>query len=251
MSRRMLALTSGGALLAAIAASINGTSTRAIAAPSAPVFTHPVWVDAQRDAGEPDITVGHDGRFYVSAPWGVSTDTSFIWRSEDGGTQFRQIQGAPGNQNPYNFRAGGDTEIQAFPPASPSLAPGESSADPSALYFMNQDNLDSQTCGYSTDAARTFTITDTSQPGQGEICGGTVGADRQWLSTTRVDPTVSANNGVLSHDINYLWYDHYQLGGNTLGRSNNGLAYTLGPSGQGGGNPGNTVADRNTGVVYV
>ena len=39
---------------------------------------------------------------------------------------------------------------------------------------------------------------------------------------------MSANNGVLSHDINYLWYDHYQLGGNTLGRSNNGLAYTLG-----------------------
>src|SRR5205814_2569425 len=85
MSRRMLALTSGGVLLAAIAASITGTSTRAIAAPSAPVFTHPVWVDAQRDAGEPDITIGHDGRLYVSAPWGVSTDTSFIWRSEDGG----------------------------------------------------------------------------------------------------------------------------------------------------------------------
>ncbi|MFN2582509.1 MAG: hypothetical protein ABR498_07195 [Candidatus Dormibacteria bacterium] len=225
-------------------------------APLAPVFTHPVWVDAQRDAGEPDITVGYDGRYYVSAPWGVTTDTSFLWRSEDGGNTFRQIQGAPGNQNPYNYRAGGDTEFHAFPAAGGPLAPGQSApAGPSTLYFDNQDNLDSQTCGYSTDAGRTFNFTDPSQPLQGELCGGTVGtdvgADRQWLAETRVDPTVSANNGVLNHDINYLWYDHYQNGGNTLGRSDNGISYTLGPSGQGGGNPGNIVADPTSGAVYV
>jgi hypothetical protein len=240
----------GAGLLVAAASLAGSVHGAAATQPPAPVFTHPVWVDALRDAGEPDITVGHDGRLYVSAPWGVQTDTSFFWRSEDGGTQFRQIQGAPGNQNPYNFRAGGDTDIHAFPPAGP-LSPGESASSPSTLYFDDQDNLDSQTCGLSTDAGRTFNFTDTSKPGQGEVCGGTVGADRQWITETRVDPTVAANNGVLDHDINYLWYDHYQNGGNTLGRSDDGIAYTLGPSNQGGGNPGNVVADRNSGVVYV
>ncbi len=248
LTRRVFAVAMGGGILLA-AGTMVPAAKHAAAQNDVPVFTHPVWVDAQRAAGEPDLTIGHDGRIYVSAPWGVTTDTSFIWRSEDGGTQFRQIQGAPGNQNPYNFRAGGDTEIHAFPPAGP-LFPGESAASPSTLYVDNQDNLDTQTCGYSTDAGRNFTFTDTSQPGQGLVCGGTVGADRQWITETRVDPSIAANGGVLNHDINYLWYDHYQVGGNTLGRSDDGVSYTLGPSNQGGGNPGNVVADRSTGVVY-
>jgi len=248
MSGRVSAFAVAATLLAAAGSMVPGARS-ASAQNDVPVFAHPVWVDAQRNAGEPDITIGHDGRFYASAPWGVTTDTSFMWRSEDGGTQFRQIQGAPGNQNPYNFRAGGDTEIQAFPPAGP-LHPGEPSTSPSKLYFMDQDNLDSQTCGYSADAGRSFTFIDTSQPGQGAVCGGTVGADRQWIAQTRVDPTVSANGGLLAHDISYLWYDHYLVGGNTLGRSDDGVTYTLGPSGLGGGNPGNVVADRSTGVVY-
>jgi hypothetical protein len=246
--RRLVVLLAAG--FAVVATCAPHFAAQADSPSVAPVFTHPVWVDAQRNAAEPDITIGNDGRYYVSAPWGVSTNTSFIWRSEDGGTQFRQIQGTPGFQNPYNFRAGGDTEIKAFPPAGNALSPGESAANPSTLYFMNQDNLDSQTCGLSTNAGRSFSFIDTSQPGQGAVCGGTVGADRQWIAETRVDPTVSANNGVLNHDINYLWYDHYQVGGNTLGRSNDGITYTLGPSNQGGGNPGNIVADRNSGVVY-
>lgn len=252
VARRRLSLIAVVAVSASLLAAVMARTGVSAASGTPPplVFTHPVWVDAQRDAGEPDITIGHDGRFYVSAPWGVSTDTSFFWRSEDGGTQFRQIQGAPGNQNPYNYRAGGDTEIHAFPPAGP-LAPGESSTNPSKLYFDDQDNLDTMTCGYSTDAGRSFTFTDPSKPGQGEVCGGTVGTDRQWITETRVDPTVAANGGRLNHDINYLWFDNVGIGGNTLGRSDNGIAYTLGPNNQPGGNPGDIVANRNNGVVYV
>src|SRR3954470_8729571 len=94
--------------VAAVAAGLVPASANSSA--DVPVFAHPVTVDAQRMVGEPDGTVGHDGRIYVSGPWGVSTGTSFIWRSEDGGESFRQIQAAPGVQNPYSFRAGGDTE---------------------------------------------------------------------------------------------------------------------------------------------
>jgi hypothetical protein len=210
-----------------------------------PVFGHPVTVDAQRMVGEPDGTVGHDGRIYVSGPWGVSTGTSFIWRSEDDGESFRQIQAAPGVQNPYPFRAGGDTEVQAFPPAGPAF-PGEQTTGTTRLYFANQNNLDSNSCGYSDDGGRSFTFTG------GAICPQTAGADREWITETRVDPSVAANDGVLDHDISYLWYDHYENGGNQLWRSDNGQSYTLGAKPTGvSGNPGNIVADRKTGVVYM
>src|SRR3989442_10605 len=69
--------------------------------------------------------------------------------------------------------------------------------------------------------------------------------------SSSVRPGTAGDHGVPRHALNHLWSDQCQIGRNTLARSNNALAYTLGPSGQGGGNPGNTVADRDTGVVYV
>jgi hypothetical protein len=142
-------------------------------------------------------------------------------------------------------RAGGDTEIQAFPPAGP-LYPGESNPAKTPLYFVDQNNLDSNTCGVSTDAGRSFALTG------GVVCPQSAGADRQWLAETRRDPSVAANGGLVNHDINYLWYDHYPLLGRQLYRSEDGINYVLGttpPSTTG--NPGNVVADRATGVVYM
>lgn len=224
----MLALL--GSTTAALA---PGRSARAVSL--APVFAHPVTVDAQRFVAEPDLAIGSDDRFYVSGPWGVTTNTTFFWRSEDAGTHFRQIQAAPGFQNPLPFRGGGDTEIAVGSPA----AVGK----PNRLYFADQDNLDSNTCGYSDDAGRSFNFAS------GAVCPETVGADRQWLAHTRVDPTVAANGGLLDHDITYLWYDHFGSG-NTIYRSDDGLTYGNPVSFPVGGNPGNAVADPNTGVLY-
>jgi len=247
-ARRLRRVAVAGTLLAS-AVGIMPVGVAGAGAEPAPVFAHPVTVDAQRMVGEPDVTVGADGRIYASAPWGVSTDTSFFWRSEDGGESFRQVQAAPGDQNPYAFRAGGDTEIQAFPPASGRTYPGEATpgpGSPARLYFMDQNNLDSNTCGYSTDAARTFTYTN------GAVCPQSVGADRQWIAQTRVDPSSAANGGVLDHDISYLWYDHFENGGLQLYRSDDGQSYAFASKPTGvSGNAGNVVTDRASGVVYM
>ena len=255
MAGRSVLLFSSGVLLVAATVSAAPHTMRASAASSVPVFAHPVTANAEVFAGEPDDTIGADGRTYISAPWGVQTNTSFIWRSEDGGESFRQIQAAPGVQNPYAFRAGGDTEVQAFPPAGPSF-PGESSATPTRVYFANQDNLDTITCGYTDDAGRSFTFLNGTS--QGGVCPANLGADRQWLAETRVDPGVpSGNSTLLNHDVSYLWYDNTGLNGDSLFRSDDGINYgTAGvvataAGGDGLGNPGNVVADRATGVVYM
>ena len=240
-----------------VATVVGASSLRAGAAapaPVVPVFAHPVTVDAQRLAGEPDAAVSQrEGTIYASAPWGVTTNTSFFWRSSDGGESFRQIQGAPGVQNPYNWRAGGDTEIQVGPPASVG--------GHDRLYAVNQNNLDTLSCAYSDDQGHSFGFVGGTAPGgipgQGYVCPATAGADRQWLSLTGADPTVSnATPGghQLGHEVNYLWYDHYVVGGNELWRSDDGITYTGGAAmttADSQGNPGNTVADPSTGVVYV
>lgn len=246
MQRRSLIAAGLLAATATVAAPAASTGHAGAGTPEAPVFAHPVTVDAQRLAGEPDVTIGQgDGRIYASAPWGVSTNTSFLWRSEDGGESFRQVQGGvPGNQNPYAFRAGGDTEIQAAPPVGSSTF--------NRLYVVNQNNLDTLSCAYSDDGGRSFTFTTGSSVGF--VCPDTVGADRQWLTNTSVDPTVTTNGGNVGHTINYLWYDHFVVGGNQLFRSDDGLRYKNGvglTTTDSQGNPGNAVADPTTGVVYV
>src|SRR5258708_29001785 len=132
--------------MAALLASLPAASGRAAppAVPSAPVFGEPVTVDAQRLAGEPDITLAADGRRYVSAPWGTQTNTSFYWRSEDGGRSYRQIQAAPGFQNPYLYKLAGDTEMQAAGPSAPGR--------PDRIYFANQAGVDGNTRGHPADA---------------------------------------------------------------------------------------------------
>ncbi|MHB8509181.1 MAG: hypothetical protein ACYDGR_11125 [Candidatus Dormibacteria bacterium] len=239
-SRRLTAVSVAIAGLAA--ALLGGAPASRAAGAIVPVFNPPVTVDAQRLAGEPDLAVGSDNRTYVSAPWGVSTDTTFFWRSEDGATSFRQIQAVPGDQNPYPFRGGGDTEILSGPPA----APGK----PARLYFANQNNLDSNTCGYSDDAGRTFQFMGGGTGGA--VCPQKVGADRQWLARTRIDPAVAANGGDVGHDINYLWYDHFGQG-TELDRSNDGQGYNVSAATSpiSLGNPGNVVADPDSGVVYA
>ncbi|GAC1334851.1 MAG: hypothetical protein NVSMB17_17060 [Candidatus Dormibacteria bacterium] len=206
--------------------------------PPPPVFAHPVTIDAQRLAGEPDETIAPDGRRYASAPWGVTTNTTFFWRSEDGGEQFRQIQAAPGFQNPTVAQGSGDTELQAGSFVSPSGR--------ARLFFVNQEDLVTNECGYSDDAGRSFQNVPN--------CPNLQGADRQWLTVSPVNPTVAANGGALGHDMTYLWFDTVSSG-NQLFHSDDGITYT-GPSSQNAapansGNPGNAVADRRSGAVYV
>ena len=255
MARHTLMPAACLAIGAVSAFSLSWYSTHARADASVPVFDHPTTVHSEILAGEPDATIGADGLVYVSAPWGVQTQTSFMWRSQDGGDSFRHIQAGPGAQNPYAFRAGGDTEIQAFPPAGPAVS-GESTATPTRVYFANQNNLDSISCGYTDDGGHNFTFVN--PPSIGFDCPTNVGADRQWIAQTRHDPGVAANQPtLLNHDVSYLWYDNVGLNGDSLWRSDDGLNYgTTGVvptpvNGDSLGNPGNIVADRTTGVVYM
>ena len=87
--------------LVAIAAAAGGAGTRRAAA--TPIGFGPTTVvDDQRAAGEPDVKVcgpsstwsygncGQDNP-YGSAPWGFSTTTSYIWRSEDQAKTFKLV----------------------------------------------------------------------------------------------------------------------------------------------------------------
>src|SRR5439155_1111753 len=56
-------------------------------------FGAPSLVDPQLLAGEPGLAVGPDGRMYVSAPWGIQSATSLVWRSDDGGRRFVRRDG--------------------------------------------------------------------------------------------------------------------------------------------------------------
>ncbi|MDQ6748853.1 MAG: hypothetical protein M3010_12205 [Candidatus Dormibacteraeota bacterium] len=230
------------AILGTIAAMLSPgarTMPASAAAPApAPVFAHPVTIDAQRLAGEPDITVAPDGRQYASAPWGVTTNTTFFWRSEDGGQQFRQLQALPGFQNPTLAQGSGDTELQAG-----SFVPPGGKA---RLFFVNQEDLVTNQCGYSDDAGRSFVNVP--------YCPNLQGADRQWVAVSPVNPSASASGGSLGHDMTYLWYDTVSTGDQFF-HSDDGVTYT-GPAVLNNlpaivGNPGNTVADRRSGAVYV
>ena len=238
LPRLLAALGLSAAVLGPAAPHLTG----AAAATASPIaFGEPVTVDAQRFAGEPNLVLAADGRRYVSAPWGLSTQTAFLWRSEDAGESYRQVQVAPHVQLPYAYRSGGDTEYQAAGPA----APGQ----PARIYVANQDDLAQNTCGYSDDAARTFTFI------AGINCPQSAGADREWLATTRIEAASGRDAG---HDIEYLWYDHFGVGTDELHRSDDGLTYSStastrvdDPNLGALGNPGNAVADPRTGVVYV
>ena len=101
MRRRALALLTPLALALAV---LPGNTTPAALAAQTPAigFGATTVVDDQRPAGEPGVKVcgpsatwslgncGGDNP-YATAPWGFSTTSSFIWRSEDKGRTYKLV----------------------------------------------------------------------------------------------------------------------------------------------------------------
>jgi hypothetical protein len=111
------------ALVAALLAVPALVSAGATAAPKAGghgggaiTFSSPFVVDPVHTFGEPGLSVGPDGAYYVHGPWGTGTQRSLWERSIDGGQTYRPLhQDAIGSAfESATFipgPGGGDTEI--------------------------------------------------------------------------------------------------------------------------------------------
>src|SRR3954470_1781051 len=80
----------------------------------APTFGQPTISGIGGVGFEQDIRLDptNGNRVYTSAPGSLSSDTSWIWRSNDNGRTFKWIQaGAPLTGKPNACAGGGDTEL--------------------------------------------------------------------------------------------------------------------------------------------
>lgn len=71
-------------------------------------FSEGTMVDFSASGGEPVIRLDDDDRVFVSAPFGVSTTVSLLWKSVDGGRSFIPL-GTPGVRDAVTGPGGGDT----------------------------------------------------------------------------------------------------------------------------------------------
>lgn len=71
-------------------------------------FSEGTMVDFSANGGEPFIRLDDEDRVFVSAPYGVSTTVSLLWKSVDGGRSFIPL-GTPGIRDAVTGPGGGDT----------------------------------------------------------------------------------------------------------------------------------------------
>jgi hypothetical protein len=175
--RLLLSLASIVALLAL--ALSPGLSIRHLFAPAQAAaslgFGPTTVVDDQREGGEPDIRVcGTGGGWsygncglsnpYVSAPYGFSTTSSWVWRSEDGGKTFKPVPSNNTTGKPDACPGGGDTDLAVQPGATQSS---------DYLNFIDLQGLTNFSTGVSPDGGTTFTCDAASSI-------ATI-VDRQWF----------------------------------------------------------------------
>lgn len=164
--RRVVPVVSVAAALAFLLASALGQGARA---GGGIAFGHSVVVDHQRVSGEPSLSISptqntsgnHD--IYVSAPYGFSDTTSFIWKSEDGGQTFHLAgdEAPPEGKPAMTCAGGGDSSIV-----------NDSSGN---LYFADLQGLTDVSDSVSVDGGNTFVTTCNS--------ANDTGVDRPWLAT--------------------------------------------------------------------
>lgn len=166
------------------AATYNGSATFVSQAGSAPnpprssgglAFAPAATViDAQRTEGEPvnwlDPT---DGAYWESGPWGITTQQSFIHRSNDGGDQFN-IVGPVGTRPDPHGPGGGDTDIVTD--------------DQGNAYFTDLESLLNLDCAVSNDDGQSWR--------RNSACVQNVGDDRQWFTIDNGTTPGAADNTV-------------------------------------------------------
>jgi len=182
----------------------------------APTFGQPTISGIQGVGFEQDIRLDPTDatRVYTSVPGSLSSDTSWIWRSTDGGKTFKWVTAAaPKTGKPNTCAGGGDTEL---------------AVDTGGNLYFNDLTLVNFSTARSDDHGATFVCSNAGVP------DGAV--DRQWYA---VDGNPGTGNGLgngAGHNI-YLVNDEIGPGAVTCpvsGAVNNVLAMYRSPTAAGG-----------------
>ncbi|MEY2544896.1 MAG: hypothetical protein QOG48_13, partial [Verrucomicrobiota bacterium] len=155
-----------------------------------PTFGHPVISGIGGNGFEDDLRLdpSNPTRIYMSSPGALDTNTSWIWRSIDGGKTFKWVPGAAPFQGKVTTCQGGaDTEL---------------AVDTAGHLYFNDLTFANFSTARSDDGGTTFTCVNTGTPD--------AVLDRQWYAVDG-DPT---NGGNL-----YLAANENGPGGTTCGSS--------------------------------
>lgn len=153
-------------------------------------FGHPIISGIGGTGFEQDLRIdpSNPDRIYTSAPGSTGADTSWIWRSLDGGRTFKWIPNAIAQEGKVTTcHGGGDTEL---------------AIDNAGRIYFNDLTLANFSTGRSDDFGVTFTCSNTGVPD--------TAVDRQWYALDG-DPL---NGGSL-----YLTNDEIGPGGVVCGSS--------------------------------
>jgi hypothetical protein len=171
-------------------------------------FSTPTVVDPFRQGFEPDISVDPTtGALYSSVPNGTP-GTSVLWRSDDGGHDWRVVEGnLQGEPSVCPPVAGGDTELAVDP-------------HDGSLYYADLQPLTNFNMSVSHDKGKTWLCNPISVPDSG--------VDRQWFA---IDSNAGANSvstgGIMYFDYDDTTQSPSPAGGNVLvvNATENGLQF--------------------------
>ena len=217
-------LASSGLLLGA------GGAPAAAATIPPPTFGQPTISGIQGVGFEQDLRLDptNPNRVYTSVPGSLSSDTSWIWHSEDGGKTFKWVTaGTAKVGKPTPCAGGGDTEL---------------GVDTGGNLYFNDLTLANFSTARSEDGGKTFICSNTGVPD--------TAVDRQWYAIDGNPRTGTGLGTGAGHNI-YLANDEIGPGAVTCPNSglvNNVLAMYRSPTPVGGGatagvqfGPGNKV----------
>ncbi len=148
------------------------TATTAKTAPL-PTFGQPTLVAVAGWGFEPDLRIdpSNPDRIYISSPDSGGSDTSWIWRSLDGGQTFKWVPAsAPLTGKVIPCPGGGDTEL---------------AVDPAGRLYFNDLSLANFSVARSANQGKTFTLCNSAAVPDG-------GVDRQWYALDG-DPTAGGS----------------------------------------------------------
>jgi hypothetical protein len=160
-------LVSGGAAALIAAAAVSSVPAPARAASTTLGFGTPTVSGVQGYGFEQDVRVAPDGTIYTSSPDSLSSLTSWVWKSTDGGKTFKWVPA--------------EVQPQGKPPSCPGGGDSELGVDSANHLYLNDLTLGNFSTSRSDDGGTTFTTSCTGVPG--------AGVDRQWYASYGDPPT--------------------------------------------------------------
>jgi hypothetical protein len=162
-SEAALTATRAGKPWSLVPRTFPARAARTYAASGAPSFGQPTIVGVQGVGFEEDLRLdpSNSSRVYASVPGSLSSDTSWIWRSLDGGKTFKLVpSSAPQTGKAVACAGGGDTEL---------------AVDSTGSVYFNDLTLANFSTARSDDGGATWACSNTGVPD--------TAVDRQWYAT--------------------------------------------------------------------